>query len=76
MNKIKNEGGERCQFIKTKNIEKLEETTKLIHRKLRNIRDNYIHQVTTSIVKTKPYRIVIEDLNVSGMMKISIYLIQ
>ena len=29
MNKIKNEGGERCQFIKTKNIEKLEETTKL-----------------------------------------------
>ena len=69
MNKIKNEGGERCQFIKTKNIEKLEETTKLIHRKLRNIRDNYIHQVTTSIVKTKPYRIVIEDLNVSGMMK-------
>ena len=34
------------------------------------IRDsNYIHQVTTSIVKTKPYRIVIEDLNVSGMLK-------
>ena len=69
MNKIKKEGGERCQFIKTKNIEKLEETTKLIHRKLTNIRNNYLHQVTTSIVKTKPYRIVIEDLNVSGMMK-------
>ena len=51
MNKIKNEGGERCQFIKTKNIEKLEETTKLIHRKLRNIRENYIHQVTTSYNK-------------------------
>ena len=67
LNKIKKEGN--CQFIKTKNIEKLEETTKLIHRKLANIRDNYIHQVTTSIVKTKPYRIVIEDLNVSGMMK-------
>ena len=69
LNKIKKEGGGCCQFIKTKNIEKLEETTKLIHRKLTNIRDNYIHQVTTSIVKTKPYRIVIEDLNVSGMMK-------
>ena len=67
LNKIMKGGS--CQFIKTKNIEKLEETTKLIHRKLRNIRDNYIHQVTTSIVKTKPYRIVIEDLNVSGMMK-------
>lgn len=69
MNKIKKEGGVRCQFIKTKNIEKLENTTKLIHRKLANIRNNYLHQVTTSIVKTKPCRIVIEDLNVSGMMK-------
>ncbi|MFR8653518.1 RNA-guided endonuclease InsQ/TnpB family protein [Megamonas funiformis] len=55
--------------MKTKNIKKLENTTKLIYRKLANIRNNYIHQVTTSIVKTKPYRIVIEDLNVSGMMK-------
>ena len=69
MNKIKKEGGGRCQFIKTKNIEKLENTTKLIHRKLVNIRNNYLHQVTTNIVKTKPYRIVIEDLNVSGMLK-------
>ena len=67
INKIKKGGS--CQFIKTKNIEKLENTTKLMHRKLTNIRDNYIHQVTTSIVKTKPYRIVIDDLNVSGMIK-------
>jgi len=67
LNKIVKGGS--CQFIKTKNIEKLENTTKLIHRKLTNIRNNYLHQVTTSIVKTKPYRIVIEDLNVSGMMK-------
>ena len=67
LNKIMKGGS--CQFIKTKNIEKLENTTKLIHRKLANIRNNYLHQVTTSIVKTKPYRIVIEDLNVIGMMK-------
>ena len=66
-NKIRKGGS--CQFIKTKNIEKLERTTKLLHRKLTNIRNNYLHQVTTNIVKTKPYRIVIEDLNVSGMMK-------
>ena len=69
INKIKKEGGVRCQFIKTNNIEKLENTIKLIHRKLNNIRNNYIHQVTTSIVKTKPYRIVIEDLNITEMMK-------
>ena len=67
LNKIVKGGS--CQFIKTKNIEKLENTTKLIHRKLTNIRNNYLHQVTTNIVKTKPYRIVIEDLNVSGMLK-------
>ena len=67
LNKIMKGGS--CQFIKTKNIEKLEETTKLIHRKLVNIRNNHLHQVTTSIVKAKPYRVVIEDLNVIGMMK-------
>ena len=67
LNKIMKGGS--CQFIKTNNIEKLENTIKLIHRKLSNIRNNYIHQVTTSIVKTKPYRIVIEDLNITEMMK-------
>lgn len=30
--KLKKEGGECCQFIKIKNIEKLENTAKLIHR--------------------------------------------
>lgn len=30
---------------------------------------NHIHQVTTEIVKTKPSKIVVEDLNVKGMMK-------
>ena len=57
------------EYVKTKNILKLEKKIQLIHRKLANIRNNYLHQTTTSIVKTKPYRIVIEDLNVKGMMK-------
>ena len=61
--------GESCQFNKTKNIYKIEDAIKLLHRRLNNIRNNYIHQVTTSIVKTKPYKIVIEDLNISGLMK-------
>lgn len=34
-----------------------------------NIRTNYLHQTTTEIVKTKPFQIVLEDLNVSGMLK-------
>ena len=57
------------EYVKTKNIAKLEKQIKLIHRRLSNIRLNYIHQVTTMIVKTKPSRIVMEDLNIKGMMK-------
>ncbi|MBI6873563.1 RNA-guided endonuclease InsQ/TnpB family protein [Clostridium aciditolerans] len=57
------------KFVKTKNIIKLEKQIKLIYRKLNNIRLNYIHQATNKIVKLKPYRIIMEDLNISGMMK-------
>lgn len=57
------------KFVKTKNIIKLERQIKLIHLRLSNIRNNHLHQTTNKIVKTKPSRIVIEDLNVSGMMK-------
>ena len=57
------------QFIKTNNIIKLEKEIKLIHRKLSNIRYNYLHQTTNKIVKESPYRVVMEDLNVKGMMK-------
>lgn len=56
-------------FVKTCNIIKLEKQIKLLQRRLSNIRKNHLHQTTSSIVKTKPRRIVIEDLNVSGMMK-------
>lgn len=57
------------KFVKTSNIIKLEKRIQLLHRQLANIRKNYLHQTTMSIVKTKPYRVVIEDLNVKGMMK-------
>ena len=57
------------EYVKTKNIIKLEKQIQQLHRRLANIRNNYLHQTTTSIVKTKPYRVVIEDLNVKGMMK-------
>lgn len=57
------------KFVKTNNILKLEKQIKLIHRRLVNIRDNHIHQATSMIIKLKPYRVVMEDLNISGMMK-------
>lgn len=52
-----------------KNIERQRCKIALIYRRLTNIRNNYLHQVTNTIVKTKPSRIVMEDLNVKGMMK-------
>ncbi|HDK7314304.1 TPA: transposase [Clostridium botulinum] len=57
------------KFIKTNNIIKLEKEIKLVNRKLSNIRLNHIHQATNKIIKLRPYRVVMEDLNVSGMMK-------
>lgn len=56
-------------FIKTNNIIKLEKQIRLLNRKLANIRNNHIHQATSKIIKLNPYRIVMENLNVSGMMK-------
>ena len=57
------------KFVKTNNIIKLEKQVKKIYRKLANIINNHIHQTTNKIIKYYPYRIVMEDLNVSGMMK-------
>lgn len=57
------------KFIKSNNIIKKEKQLKLLRRKQKNIRWNYIHQMTHSFIKLCPCRIVVEDLNVSGMMK-------
>ena len=57
------------KFVKTSNIIKLEKQIRLIHRRLSNIRNNHLHQATTKIVKTKPSKVVMETLNIKGMMK-------
>lgn len=56
-------------LMECKNIQKQNAKIRLIYKKLTDIRNNYLHQTTTEIVKTKPSRVVMEDLNVSGMMK-------
>lgn len=56
-------------YPKTKNIAKLEKKIKKLHSKIKNIRLNHIHQSTSKMVKAKPFRIVMEDLKVSNMMK-------
>jgi putative transposase len=57
------------KFVKTNNIVKVERVIKLLHKKLSDIRINHIHQTTNKIIKLLPRRIVLEDLNISGMMK-------
>lgn len=52
-----------------KNIQRQNRKIQLLHKKLTDIRNNHLHQATAEIVKTKPSQIVMEDLNVKGMMK-------
>ena len=52
-----------------RNVERQNRKIRLLYRRINNIRTNYLHQTTTAIVKTKPSRIVMETLNVKGMMK-------
>ena len=64
---LKNKKGVR--YCKTSNIIKSERELLNVSRKIKNIRHNYIHSVTSEIVNREPKFIVIEDLNVLGMMK-------
>ena len=59
-------GGSYC---KTSNIIKSEKKLLKLNKRLTNIRDNYLHLVTSEIINRKPKFITIEDLNVKGMMK-------
>lgn len=56
--------------IKTlKNVQKQTAQIQRIYKRLTDIRTNHLHQATNEIVKTKPSRIVMESLNIVGMMK-------
>jgi putative transposase len=63
----KNRKGE--SYYKTSNIIKREKELLKVNHRLTNIRQNYLHQTTSEIIKREPRFICIEDLNVSGMMK-------
>lgn len=51
------------------NIQSTKRKIKLLYRKLSSIRMNHTHHATSHIVKQLPKGVVIEDLNVRGMMK-------
>lgn len=56
-------------YCKTSNIIKSEKELLKLNHRLTNIRQNYLHKVTSEIVKREPSFICIEDLNVKGMIK-------
>ena len=56
-------------YKETSNIKKLKKELLKVNRRLTNIRHNYLHQTTTEIINRKPIFIVLENLNVKGMMK-------
>ena len=64
---LKNKKGER--YCKTRNIIKCEKELLKLNHRLTNIRHNYLNQVTSEIINREPKFIVLEDLNVKGMMK-------
>ena len=51
------------------NIRKQVLKVQKLHHRIDNIRTDYINKTIAEIVKTKPFYITIEDLNVLGMMK-------
>lgn len=64
---LKNKKGE--SYCKTSNITKSEEQLLKLSRKLSNIRQDYIHKVTSNIISRKPMFISIEDLNVMWIIR-------
>ena len=57
------------KFVKTNNIIREENKLRKIYARITNIRYNYIHQTTHKLISMFPKCIVMEDLNVIGMMK-------
>lgn len=57
------------EFVKTRNLVKLERKIKKLQRKEKNIQMNHIHQVTHAVCMKRPERIIIEDLHMQELMK-------
>ena len=56
-------------YNKTRQVQKYERILRDIQFRLANIRSDYTHKTTHALVSMLPQTVVMEDLNVSGMMK-------
>ena len=57
------------KYQKTNSILKYEKLLKRIYRKISNIRKDQRHKITRELVNLNPAVVIMEDLNVKGMMK-------
>ena len=57
------------KYQKTNQILKYEKLARRIYRKISNIRKDQRHKVTRELVNLNPAVVIMEDLNVKGMMK-------
>ena len=57
------------KYIKTNNILKKEKQLRKLYFRLDGIRENYAHQMTHQMISMRPKTIVLEDLNIAGMLK-------
>ena len=57
------------KFQKTNQILKYEKLLKRIYSKISNIRKDQRHKITRELINLNPAVVIMEDLNVSGMMK-------
>lgn len=65
----KQENKKKGKATEGRNINKDRLKLQRLYKRLDDIRDDYINQTINKIVKTKPSYIVIEDLNIAGMLK-------
>jgi putative transposase len=61
-------GEERKRTVFSRNYAKAVLRLARLHRRIRNIRQDFLHKVTTELAKAKPV-LVVEDLNVRGLAR-------
>lgn len=57
------------KYKKTNNIFRQENEMRRLYARLKGIRENYIHQTTHELISMLPSKVVMEDLNIAGLMK-------
>jgi len=61
-------GEERKRTVFSRHYEKAALRLARLHRRIQNIRRDFLHKVTTELAKAKPVRVV-EDLNIRGLVR-------